>query len=135
MNKKINISLLVLWVGLIAFAVLAPSNSLPKSIGFFSFIPHFDKIVHCGMFGGFAFLLFWLFPVKPNLIQPALKTFLVSFLFAFATEILQLLLASVIERSFEWWDLFADILGVVLAIGLCWIIALRIYSHKAKKQV
>jgi hypothetical protein len=133
MNKKLNITLLVLWTGLIAFAVLAPSNSLPKSIGFFSFIPHFDKLVHCGMFGGFAFLLFWLFPIKQYLIFSALKTFLISFAFAFITEILQLLLAEVIQRSFEWWDLFADVSGIVLAIGLCCIIARNKPNIKTRK--
>ncbi|MDD2530996.1 MAG: VanZ family protein [Bacteroidales bacterium] len=126
MWKKLNIVFFVLWVALMFFAILAPSESLPKGIGFFSFIPYFDKIVHAIMFGGFAFLLFGLFYPSKKLNYSVIATLIISILFAVFTELMQFLLGEYIHRSLEFWDVVADILGVVLAIGICVLIVRRI---------
>lgn len=116
------------------FAILAPSESLPKDIGFFSFIPHFDKFVHAIMFGGFAFLLFGLFSPSKTIAQSSKITILISIFFAVFTELMQFLLGEYIHRSLEFLDVVADIFGIVLAIGLCVFIAKRKKRDKVWKR-
>ncbi|MDD2191197.1 MAG: VanZ family protein [Bacteroidales bacterium] len=131
-NKKLNIVLFVLWIALMMYGILSPANLLPKSIGFFSFIPFFDKIVHSGMFAGFSFLLFWLVADNHNLHKSVLITFIVSISFGLITELAQLLLSEITFRGFEWMDLLADTLGVVLSMVLCYIIFIRQQANKRK---
>lgn len=109
------------------FCILAPADSLPKDIGFFSFIPCFDKFVHAGMFGGFAFLLFWLLKGQGRIKKVFLFSFLFSVSFGILTEVLQLLLTEIIQRKFEWMDFLADIIGVGIALGICYFI---VYSKQ-----
>ncbi|MFA6199741.1 MAG: VanZ family protein [Bacteroidales bacterium] len=132
MNRKLNIVLIVIWVSLMLFAILAPVDSLPKDIGFLSFIPCFDKFVHAGMFGGFAFLLFLLLEGKNKIQRALLTTFLFSISFGLLTEGLQLFLTEIIKRKFEWMDFLADIIGVVIALGLGYVI---VYLNRKNKKV
>lgn len=44
----------VIWTLLIAFAMCLPGGYIPNENGFA--LPNFDKLIHLGMFGGFAFL-------------------------------------------------------------------------------
>ncbi|MDD3287206.1 MAG: VanZ family protein [Bacteroidales bacterium] len=134
MSKKFNLIFFILWVALMFFAILAPSESLPKGIGFFSFIPHFDKFVHAIMFGGFAFLLFGLFFPPKTIAYSSKITILISVCFAVFTEIMQFLLGEYIHRSLEFMDVIADILGIVLAIGLCVFIIKRKKRAKIWKE-
>ena len=122
MNRKLNIVLIVIWVGLMLFGILAPADSLPEDIGFFSFIPCFDKFVHAGMFGGFAFLLFWLLKGQRSIKKVFLFSFLFSAIFGILTEVLQLLLTEIIQRKFEWMDFLADNIGIGIALGICYFI-------------
>lgn len=112
------------------FAILAPADSLPKDIGFLSFIPCFDKFVHAGMFGVFAFLLFWLLEEKNKIQRALLTTFLFSISFGLLTEILQLFLTEIINRKFEIMDFLADTLGILTALTLSYFII----HLKQKKQ-
>ena len=122
MNRKLNIVLIVLWVSLMLFGIFAPADSLPEDIGFFSFIPYFDKFVHAIMFGGFAFLLFWLLNGQGLIKRVFLSTFLYSASFGILTEVLQLLLNEIIQRKFEWMDFLADNIGIGIALGICYFI-------------
>jgi len=101
------------------YGILSPSDLLPKSIGFFSFIPFFDKIVHLGMFAVFSFLLFWILVNKINFLKSILVTTFISVGFGIITELSQLLLSNITHRSFEFMDLFADILGIAFSMLLC----------------
>ena len=130
MNRKLNIVLIVLWVSLMLFGIFAPADSLPKDIGFFSFIPYFDKFVHAIMFGGFAFLLFWLLNGQGLIKRVFLSTFLFSASFGILTEVFQLLLTEIIQRKFEWIDFLADNIGIGIALGICYFIV-----HSKQKLV
>lgn len=130
MNRKLNIVLIVLWVSLMLFGIFAPADSLPEDIGFFSFIPCFDKFVHAIMFGGFAFLLFWLLNGQGLIKKVFLSTFLFSVSFGILTEVLQLLLTEIIQRKFEWIDFLADNVGIGIALGICYFIV-----HSKQKLV
>ncbi|MFA6367597.1 MAG: VanZ family protein [Bacteroidales bacterium] len=133
-NRKINLVLFVLWIGLMLFGILAPTDSLPNDIGFLSFIPYFDKIVHGGMFFGFAFLLFWLFVSKYSQKKSFFLTIVISIFFGIITEFLQLFLSAIIHRSFELIDFLADILGILFSMLLCYfIINKKQRSKKVKK--
>lgn len=112
-------------------AILAPSESLPKEIGIFSFIPHFDKFAHAIMFGGFAFLLFGLFKFHKSIKYSTLFTIIISISFAVFTELMQFILTEYIHRALEFLDIIADIIGIVLAIGLCVFIVKRKQRVKA----
>lgn len=122
MNRKLNLVLIVLWVSLMLFGIFAPADSLPKDIDFFDFIPCFDKFVHAGMFGGFAFLLFWLLNGQGLIKRVFLSTFLYSASFGILTEVLQLLLNEIIQRKFDWMDFLADNIGIGIALGICYFI-------------
>lgn len=102
----------------ILIAILMPGDAVP-SVG----IPGMDKVVHCGMF----FVQTAVFYFEHIRIYKKAPSFLYSLLgigiFAFTTEIMQLFAAS---RTFDLKDLMADIVGMLIAIGL-WksIIALK----------
>ncbi len=108
------------WVALIFVLLLLPqglfSSSSPRIIN----IPHLDKLVHCSLFGGFCFLLF--FFVKQRLSfgdkKIMLISFLITFVFGFLTEILQALTYQWCTRNFALSDLFADSVGAILALGV-----------------
>lgn len=131
-NRKLNIVLFVLWIALMMYGILSPSDLLPQSIGFFSFIPFFDKFVHAGMFGGFSFLLFWIVIDRKKILNSLLITFVISLCFGIITELAQLILSEITHRSFEFMDLLADALGVVLSMLLCYLIFIKQEAHKRK---
>lgn len=134
MQRKLNIIIFIVWVALMLYAILAPSSSLPKSLSFFSFISFFDKFVHAIMFGVFTFLLFWLIYPKRTLYFSLTAVILISVLFASLTEIMQYLLGKYINRTLEFMDIIADIIGIILAIGLCVFIVVN-STKKNKKKI
>lgn len=69
-----------------------------------------DKLVHMFMFFGLSFL-FQLLKERQFLIY-----FLVPFLISFSIEILQGIMP--FGRTFDWFDLLANSVGILLAIGL-----------------
>lgn len=112
------------------YGMLSPASILPKSLGLFSFIPYFDKIVHAGMFAGFSFLLFLLIIDKKNILRSIFITLFISISFGFVTELLQLVLSNITHRSFELMDFLADSLGVVLSMFLCSLIIIKQGCYK-----
>ena len=91
-----------------------PGNQLNKidTVGFidlFNF-ENADKIVHVCMFFGLAFLYQFLKD------KPIFYYFLVPFFISFLIEILQGIMP--FGRSFDWLDLIANSIGILLAVGL-----------------
>lgn len=96
------------------YLTLMPGNKL-KSIdkaGFSDFLnfENSDKLVHGFMFFGLAFLFQFL---KEHRL---LKSILVPFLISFLIEILQGIMPY--GRTFDWFDLLANTIGILLAVGL-----------------
>lgn len=102
----------IIWIFLMLYLLFSPSNVLPKG-GFFN-IPHFDKLVHFGMF---AFLIF-LFRQESEknapekLILRNLFLFL-TLIFAALSEVIQY--KYIFGRSGNVYDFLADLLG--FAVG------------------
>jgi VanZ family protein len=91
----------LLWTFLIVLACTWPGKSLPEApvIGF-------DKVIHVGMFVGWAFLWMMLYPKKITLL------FLIGIAFGILMEVFQHLLPY--ERTFDWWDVLADGVGTIV---------------------
>ena len=106
---------------LILSAILMPGDNVPN-VG----IPGIDKFVHFGMFFTLSGT-FCLEHIRQYRCMPSIfLTFLSLFIFAFMTEVLQLL---AINRSFDFKDLGADTIGFVGAL-LLW----KIYMTLVKKR-
>lgn len=89
------------WTIIILFFCLMPSSDLPGGPK----IPGFDKIGHFGLFFIWAFLLTSY--KKSNLLLVCLT----GIALGLGIEVLQKVMP--MGRSFEWWDLVADALGVI----------------------
>ncbi len=83
-------------------ACLMPPSGLPEA----PFIPGLDKIVHIILFAVWSFLL------AGYTRSTAFMVLLTGFALGTGIEFLQE--ASAMGRSFEWWDVAADVSGVVL---------------------
>ena len=82
-------------------ACLMPPSGLPKTPG----IPGLDKIVHIALFAVWAFLF------TGYTRSGAAVALLAGFALGAGIEFLQE--ASAMGRSFEWWDVVADLAGVL----------------------
>lgn len=104
-------TLLILYVltMLLAFLVPVPSVSVTEP-------DHFDKLVHFGIFGGFAFL--YDFDRRPS----AGRALLASVLFAAGIELLQWVLP---YRSGDWWDFAAGAAGAGAGVALARVVRTR----------
>lgn len=92
----------LLWTLCILIACLMPPSGLPKA----PLLPGLDKIVHIVLFAVWAFLLAG---YRRSNVFLALLAGL-----ALGTGIEFLQEASAMGRSFEWWDVVADLSGVLL---------------------
>lgn len=83
-----------------------------------SLFPGFDKLAHCGLFFVFSVSIFRALIDMTDRRVPkftaSFQVFSVGVLFAFLTEGAQLFLTD--SRSADWWDIFADIVGVGMAV-------------------
>lgn len=100
----------VIWTVIILLLCLMPASDVPNT--FMSRIPHFDKLVHAGIFAGFVFL--WAFALHKSgkshpLVYLAI-VIIIAILLGFLIELLQKELIS-LHRDFDMWDWVADILG------------------------
>ncbi len=113
----------MIWLFIVALALLMPGNSLPKVPLF----PHADKLVHIGVFAVLTFL--WSRvgtrdqegEIKPRRLLTNLLVFSIGF-----PILLEYLQIYVPNRSFEFEDIMANLLGGL--IGFSGFIIL----HKAK---
>lgn len=104
------------WTGLIfaATSIPLPSNSLPGEGGNFLHIP-IDKLVHGGLFAGFAF--FWSLALSEVRAWPVVVG-LAGLAMGGLTEAVQAI--PVLKRVADWEDWFADSIGVGIGLGAAW---------------
>jgi VanZ family protein len=99
----------LVWIVIITILSLLPGEDLPKE----AFIPHFDKIVHIGMY--FLSCLFFISPFrKIHAGKGYLAAFLSSLFIGALFEVLQNTVAK--NRSGNYEDFIADLIGAALAL-------------------
>lgn len=104
------------WTGAILFATLSPSDGVPL---FEIPIPHFDKLVHFGLFACYAFFVFLSFEIKKGLLAGAC----IGILLGICTEYLQ---AYVPGRQTDIYDLLADVLGTFFGLLIAYVVRVRV---------
>jgi VanZ family protein len=115
-NDTINSKLLllfwkpVLWLALICYALFIPAKELPVKPLFK--IPHFDKMVHFGLFFILCFLL--LRPFKRVKLKYYLMATLISIVFSGLLEFSQQIFSK--SRSSDIYDFMANTLGILFAV-------------------
>ena len=100
----------IVWTWLIVLACTWPGKDLPAAP-----VLGFDKIVHAGMFIGWTTLWLLVFP------RSRLFIVLLGIAFGIFLEFYQQWLP--FDRTFDWWDAAADGLGVVLGLGLYFLLS------------
>lgn len=109
MKLKLFIKPLV-WLGLICYGLFIPVSDLPKTS--LLDIPHFDKIVHFGLFFVFSLLLFR--PFKKLEMRFLLLAPAVSVLLGAILETTQHFISS--SRSSNLLDFFANTAGIAVSV-------------------
>jgi VanZ family protein len=100
----------IIWLALICYGLFIPANELPTKP--FLSIPHFDKIVHFGLFFVFCLLLFRPFrKLKMNSYFWAPSA---SFILAALLELIQQTISS--SRSSNLYDFMANTAGILASI-------------------
>jgi VanZ family protein len=100
----------IIWLVLICYGLFIPADKLPAKP--FLNIPHFDKIVHFGLFFIFCLLLFRPFKIKkrnPLFFAPA-----VSLILAAMLEITQQIISN--TRNSNLYDFMANAAGIAFSI-------------------
>lgn len=109
-----NYALTILWLIIMLALMSMPSNDLPRT----NYFAGFDKLAHCGFF--FVFTIFLLQgsvrQTRHNSYKLTLMfvALLISGFFAFLTEGIQYYLSA--DRQADWWDIFADFVGIGMAL-------------------
>jgi VanZ family protein len=103
----------LLWVAIIVFLSLVPADDLPETPLFN--IPHFDKLVHAGLYFILAILL--VRPLQKVKLPAYLYAIVFSVLLGGGLELLQLYCTG--TRTGSWFDLLADMLGTAGGLVLC----------------
>jgi VanZ family protein len=98
------------WVAVIVFFSLIPADELPETP--LINIPYFDKLVHLGMYFFLAILL--VNPLKTVKFPAFFFTVIFSVLLGGGLELLQLYCTK--NRTGDWYDLLADVLGTVAGL-------------------
>jgi VanZ family protein len=99
----------VVWLALMCYGFFTPPAALPKTA--LLKVPHFDKMVHFGLFFIFTLLLFK--PVKQLKMNYLIYVPLLSLLMAFALEFLQTFISP--SRSTSVYDFLANCTGIASA--------------------
>jgi VanZ family protein len=100
----------LIWYGLIIYASVTPSNKLPE----FKLFPHFDKVVHFGIYFGLAVLLTAALVQKAKYMRSYFWAGVFSFASGVAFEIIQKFLTT--TRSGEMADIVFNTLGTVVGL-------------------
>ncbi|MBS1664500.1 MAG: VanZ family protein, partial [Bacteroidetes bacterium] len=108
----------IIWTIIIAVLCCMPGSMIPNEGGFA--IPNFDKIVHAGIFGGFAFL--WnlylsnkIFDTK-ILLRLFFLTFILANAYGIGMELVQK--CCIPNRDYDLDDIIADMIGAGIFYGL-----------------
>ncbi|TAF46976.1 MAG: VanZ family protein [Sphingobacteriales bacterium] len=114
----------MLWAGLIFIFCNMPMHNAGAN---FSYFEGFDKLVHLGFFFVLAILIFWgqLLTIRIDLyfLKNIIIVIVVTFCYGSLIEIMQWKIFT--YRSGDWWDLFADMLGVAMAVFAYIILAIK----------
>jgi len=100
----------ILWLALICYALFIPAQELPVKPLFK--IPHFDKMVHFGLF--FVLCILLLRPFKRLKFKYYIIAPLISIVFSGILEFSQQMLSK--SRSSDIYDFMANTLGILAAI-------------------
>lgn len=110
----------IFWAAIIAIGLFTPGDKFPenKLLQF----ENFDKILHLLIFGFFQFLI--LLEMHLSQVEFTRKriylSLIISIGYAALTELVQYILIS--KRKGSLFDLFADLTGIMLALGLFFLI-------------
>ncbi len=109
---KLRLWIAIVWTSLILIACWLPRSQMPVSEGAPSLLKliHFDKIVHAGLFAGFAFL--WRRATSASATSRILA---IGLALAVVTELGQA--TSWVGRDADVWDGLADAVGVLIGLG------------------
>ncbi|SHF79601.1 VanZ like family protein [Mariniphaga anaerophila] len=99
----------LIWLAIICYGLFVPANDLPKKP--FLSIPHFDKLVHFGLFFMFCLLLF--VPFKKLKTKYLFYAPAISLLFAAILEGTQHMISA--SRSSNLYDFIANSAGIFAA--------------------
>ena len=113
MTRKTGYWLLaILWTCIIIFLLCMPGSQVPKTTGGFKFPPGTDMAVHVVLFAVLHVL--WARSFQRGFISSEYSIRIGSFIVAFGIVMEFIQYFFVPNRSFEWEDIVADILGVVI---------------------
>jgi len=119
----------IIWAILVLFLVSSPMPDVTNANHSF---PGIDKLVHTGFFFVFTILMFFgslMNDNEPNLISwPNLFVLGSGSIFAISTELIQKYLFT--YRSFEYWDVFADHVGIGMGYFAYLVLVLTIKKIK-----
>ncbi len=101
----------LIWLALICYGLFLPSRDLPMKPFLFK-IPHFDKLVHFGLFFVFALLLYR--PYKQLKFKYLLWAPLTAFLFGALLESVQRTISA--TRDTNIYDFMANTAGALVSI-------------------
>jgi VanZ family protein len=99
----------IIWLAIICYGLFTPPGNLPQTALFK--IPHFDKLVHFGLFFVFCLLLFR--PFKELKKNHLLLAPFISLILAAALESAQHIITS--SRSSNVYDFIANAAGIITA--------------------
>lgn len=120
-------TLLVIYLFAIALVSLIPSGELP----YVQLFPYSDKLIHCGMYAGLTFLIFWNWP-DLFIHKRAIIPMIVVMVLGFSMEVSQSLFD--MGRTFDLWDQFSNMLGFFPGM-LFWLWVKEIfYSYSALSE-
>ena len=94
----------------IALLSLVPGENIPGS--FLFSIPHFDKIIHMSMYAALGFVALTESRLDPPRLVRHLLLLFAIFAMSALIEILQATMVA--SRGAEWFDLLANLLGVII---------------------
>lgn len=113
MTRKTGYWLLaILWTSIIIFLLCMPGSQVPKTAGSFKFPPGTDMAVHVVLFAVLHVL--WARSFQRGFISSKYSIRIGSFIVAFGIVMEFIQYFFVPNRSFEWEDIVADIVGVVI---------------------
>lgn len=130
--KVLSVVLFVLWIVVMFVMLLLPNDLLQQNRTSLFNIPHSDKIMHCGLFGVFAFLLqiTMLLNSRLEIKKQYLISLIVAVVFGLFTEVLQALTYQWCGRNFDIKDYLSDLIGVVLSL-----LFFKLCEKKIKKRL
>ena len=100
----------LIWLLIICYGLFIPASNLPKKS--FMAIPHFDKLVHFGLFFVFCLLLFR--PIKKLGKNHLFIAPFISIVLAAILESAQHIITS--SRSSNLYDFFANTSGILVSV-------------------